>query len=194
MKIVEHFCCHERLPVKLSAVSEHILETSPVDKLYRAAVDVNPAILRGVYRQYHHKPPYGPAGGAIVGEVIYSQHLGLFEARLVQCKEMLHAYDNADEQASDIEHVKQLAKDIILPLEILLKTSGVPSLHVISDNSMLIPALAILLPRDFLDEVRPYYDDEKVSVEDIAKLAKVPSAYVRVALSPIWKDLVDQIK
>lgn len=73
MKIVEHFCCHTRLPVKLAAVSEHIIETSPVDKLYRAAVDVDPTILRGAYRQYHHKPPYSP-GGEVIGEVIYSQH------------------------------------------------------------------------------------------------------------------------
>lgn len=193
MKIVEHFCCHTRLPVKLSAISEHIIETSPVDKLYRAAVDVDPAILRGAYRQYHHKPPYAADGGEVIGEVIYSQYLGSYEARLVQCKEMLHAYDSADEQASDVEHVKQLAQDIILPLEILIKTNGAPSTHVLSDNSMLIPALAILLPRDFLDEIRPLYEQEKVAVGDIAKLARVPSAYVRVALSPIWQGLVEKI-
>lgn len=192
MKIVEHFCCHVRLPVKLAAVSEHIIETSPVDKLYRAAVDVDPKILRGAYRQYHHKPPYA-AGGEVIGEVLYSQHLGPYEARLIQCKEMLHAYDSTDERASDIEHVRQLAKDIILPLDILIKTNGAPSTHVMSDNTMLIPALAILLPRDFLDEIRPLYEAEKVTVADISKLAKVPSAYVRAALSPIWKQLVDSI-
>jgi hypothetical protein len=193
VKIVEHFCCHTRLPVKLSAISEHIIETSPVDKLYRAAVDVDPAILKGAYRQYHHKPPYAADGGEVIGEVIYSQHLGPYEARLVQCKEMLHAYDSADEQASDVEHVMQLAQDIILPLDILIKTNGAPSTHVLSDNQMLIPALAILLPRDFLDEIRPLYEQEKVAVGDIAKLARVPSAYVRVALSPIWQGLVEKI-
>lgn len=87
----------------------------------------------------------------------------------------------------------QLAKDIILPLDILMKTQTNPSSHVLSDNTMLIPALAILLPRDFLDEIRPYYEADKVSVADISKLAKVPSAYVRVALSPIWQELVDKI-
>jgi hypothetical protein len=193
LKIVEHFCCHTRLPVKLADVSAHIIETSPVDRLYRAAVDVDPAILKGAYRQYHHKPPYAPPGGEVVGEVIYSQHLGPYEARLVQCKEMLHAYDQASDQASDMEHVLQLAKDIILPLDILIKTTGTPSSHLMSDNGMLIPALAILLPRDFLDEIRPYYDAEKVTVADIARLARVPAAYVRVALSPIWQNLVERI-
>ncbi len=192
MKIVEHFCCHTRLPVKLAAVSEHIIETSPVDKLYRAAVDVDPTILRGAYRQYHHKPPYSP-GGEVIGEVIYSQHLKPYEARLVQCKEMLHAYDSADAQASDVDDVIQLAKDIILPPEILMKTQANPSIHVLSDNTMLIPALAILLPRDFLDEIRPLYEADKVSVADISKLAKVPSAYVRVALTPRWQELVEQL-
>ena len=193
MKIVEHFCCHTRLPVKLAAISEHIIETSPVDKLYRASVDIDPEILKGAYREYHHKPPYAPPGGEIVGEVIYSQHLGPYEARLVQCKEMLHAFDNADEKASDIEHVKQLAKDIILPLDIMIQRAGAISRHFLSDKSMLIPALAILLPRDFLNEVRPYYEAEKVTVADISKLAKVPSAYVRVALLSDWQSLVEQI-
>lgn len=192
MKIVEHFCCHTRLPIKLADIADHIIETSPVDKLYRAAVDVDISILKGVYRQYHHKPPY-MLGGEIIGEVLYSQHLGPYEARLVQCKEMLHAFDKDDERASDIKHVEQLAKDIILPLDILLKRQGSISNHVLSDNTMLIPALAILLPRDFLDEIRPLHEADKVSVADIAKFAKVPSAYVRVALSPLWAELIDKI-
>ena len=192
MDIVEHFCCHTKLPIKLADVAAHVIETSSVDKLYRAAVDVDLKILKGAYRQYHHKPPYAP-GGEIIGEVIYNQHLGPFESRLVQCKEMLHAFDTAAEQASDIDHVVQLAKDIILPLDILLKTNGNPSLHFLSDNHRLIPALAILMPRDFLDEIRPLYDEDKVSVSDIARLARVPSVYVRVALSPIWKQLTDQL-
>lgn len=192
MDIVEHFCCHTVLPIKLSDVAEHIIETSPVDKLYRAAVDVDLEILKGAYRQYHHKPPYA-VDGETIGEVIYNKHLGPFESRLVQCKEMLHAFDTDEERASDVEHVIQLAKDIILPLDILLKNNGNPSQHFLSDNHRLIPALAILLPRDFLDEIRPLYEDDKVSVTDIARLARVPAVYVRVALSPIWKQLTDKL-
>ena len=193
MKIVEHFCCHTRLPIKLADVAAHVIATSPVDRLYRAAVDVDLDILKGAYREYHHKPPYCTPGGEVVGEVIYNMHLGPYEARLVQCKEMLHAFDPQDARASDVAHVVQLAKDIIIPLEILLKTNGSPSKHLMSDNAMLLPALAILLPRDFLDEIRPYYEQEKVTVADISRLARVPTTYVRVALSPLWSELLEKI-
>jgi hypothetical protein len=193
VKIVEHFCCYTNLPIKLSDVRAHVIETSPVDRLYRVPVDINTDILKGAYRQYHHKPPYCAPGGEVVGEVLYSQHLGPYEARLVQCKEMLHAFDTADEAASDIELVAQLAKDIILPLDILLKDNGVPSKQAQSDRAKLLPAIAILLPRDFLDEIRPLYEADRVSVSDIAKFAKVPSAYVRVALRPEWKIILEQI-
>lgn len=192
MKLLEHFSCYLNLPVKLADVAAHVIETSPVDKLYRCAVDVNPEIIQGMYRQFHHRPPYKP-GGEIVGEVIYSMHLDPLDARMVQCKEMLHAFDKDSEMASDQAQVEQLAKDIILPIDVLMKLQRLPSHQVISDNGGIFSAIAVLLPRDFLDEVRPLYEAGRVSVTQISQLSQVPAEYVRFALRPDWKEILDTI-
>jgi hypothetical protein len=192
VKLLEHFSCYTHLPVKLADVAAHIIETSPVDRLVRYAVDIDPAILQGMYRQYRHKPPYIP-GGEMVGEVIFSKHLDPFDARMVQCKEMLHAYDKGAEVASDQVQVEQLAKDIIVPLGMLIKLQRLPSHQVVSDNGGIFSAIAVLLPRDFLDEIRPLHEQGRVTVAQISQLAQVPSEYVRFALRGDWQAILETI-
>lgn len=192
MKLLEHFSCYTRLPVRLADVAAQVIQESDVDVLHGYAVDIDPNILQGMYRQYHHRPPYMP-GGEMVGEVIYSKHLDPFDARMVQCKEMLHAFDLADERASDQALVIQLARDIVIPLGVLVKLFGLPSPQVLSDNDKIFPAIAVLLPRDFLDEVRPLYTQGRVSVSQISHFAQVPAEYVRFALRDDWNDILQQI-
>lgn len=191
MDLLEHFACYTRLPVKLADVKAQIVESGIVDQIHRYAVDVDPKILRGIFRLYNHKPPYAPDGGYTIAEVIYSMHLPPFEARLVQVKEMLHVYDKEEEMASKMEQVQQLAEDIILPMEVLMKLKGLPSGQVLSDRSMIFPALAVLLPRDFLDEVRPMVKANQVSASVIAQAAQVPVEYVRFALRDDWQAILD---
>jgi hypothetical protein len=190
MQIISHFSCYENLPIRLQDVADHVTQETDVDVLLRAAVDVSPKILHGTYRQYRIMPPYSDRGGHMVGEVLYSKHLGPFDARLTQCKEMLHAFDTAGERAAEVEEVERLARDIIIPFDLLIKMNGEPSSHVISDQAKIYPAIAVLLPGAFLDAVRPSYEAGHVSVSQIAKYAQVPSAYVRFALRPEWGEIV----
>ncbi len=192
MDIIDHFSCYTRLPVKLADIAAHIIETSSVDVIYRYAVDVKPEIIRGIFRLYHHKPPYA-VEGQTVAEIIYSKHLGPFEARFVQCKEMLHAFDDDDHMTSRMEQVVQLAEDIIVPFGVLMKLQGLPSRQLISDKGTEFIAVAALLPRDFLDEIRPLYKDGRVTVAQIAQLAQVPSSYVRLALRDDWEELISSL-
>lgn len=193
MDLLEHFACYTHLPVKLADVKAQILDTGRVDQIYRYRVDIDPEILRGIFRLYHHKPPYAPAGGLTVAEIIYSGRLPPYEARIVQVKEMLHVFDKEAEMAAKMEQVQQLAEDIIVPMEVLLKLGGSPSRPVLSDRSMIFPALAVLLPRDFLDEVRPLYKTGRVSPATIAQAAQVPTEYVRFALRDDWQEILDSV-
>lgn len=191
MDLLDHFACYTHLPVRLADVKAQILEAGLVDQINRYPVDIDPLILRGIFRLYHHKPPYAPAGGYTVAEIIYSANLPPYEARFVQVKEMLHVFDKDAEMAAKIEQVQQLAEDIIVPMEVLLKLRGLPSRPVLSDRSMIFPALAVLLPRDFLDEVRPLYKAGRVSPSTIAQAAQVPTEYVRFALRDDWQEILD---
>ena len=95
--------------------------------------------------------------------------------------------------ASDQAQVAQLAKDIIVPLGMLLKLQKLPSHQVISDNGGIFPAIAVLLPRDFLDEIRPLHEAGRVSVSQISQLAQVPAEFVRFALRPDWQEILETI-
>lgn len=190
MNLIEHFSTYENVPVRLADVASHVKETSRLDVLSRYSVDVNPEILRGIYREYNHKPPYSSAGGKRVGEVLYSTHLEPFESRMVQCKEMLHAFDDDSQMASKIEQVAQLAEDIILAPEVLFKLK-VPSEQWLSDRGCEFVAMAVLLPMGFLDEIRPIYKADRITVGQISQLTRVPSQYVRLALRDDWAKLIE---
>lgn len=187
MDLIEHFSTYENIPVKLSDVAAHVVETSRVDRLVRYAVDVNTDIIRGLYREYHHKPPYAP-GGQVVGEVIYSKHLDIAEARMVQCKEMLHAFDEDSSMAAKIEQVAQLAIDIVSPFK-AFRTP--PSPQFISDVGTQIVAIAILVPIGFIDLIKPIYDADRISVQQIAQATQMPASNVRFALRDDWNDLIE---
>lgn len=63
-----------------------------------------------------------------------------------------------------------------------------------SDQTGMLHALMVLLPRDALNELLPAVEAGRLSVEDVANLADVPEPYARLALSPIWREILESIE
>ena len=106
----------------------------------------------------------------------------------VNIAEILHVFDKDDLTARSIEAVGTLIDQILIP-----PSSGI-SASVISDQVGMLHALMVLLPRDALDILRPLIDAGRVSIEDVAILADVPEPYARLALSPVWQEILDKIE
>lgn len=151
-------------------------------------VDLDPAILMGMCRVFQVPAPYtSNSDYKTVAEIYCSQRLSHPWKRLVTCKELLHCIDCGEELAQTPEQVEKLIQELVVPHSLATSIPG------ISDRDGMLNALKVLLPRDALDELSARHEQGKISEDDIASLAQIPSPFVRFALTPRWRSIVDGI-
>ncbi len=184
MDVFNHFSCYTKLPVLLEHVIEHILETQVVASIDIYALDLDPDFLQGFCWVYEDRP-HNSINHHLRAKIGYSVHLPNEMARLVVCKELIHLLDNHMETAQTAAQVDTLIEEIVLPPEAAV------AMIAESDKRGILLALAVLLPRDTIDELRPKVEAGEVSIKTIAKHARLPEAFVRVAFSSLWKPVID---
>jgi hypothetical protein len=158
-----------------------------VDEICFAEVEIDSSVILGILQMYQHT---NHLSGKLhrIARVLYSSGIeNSALRRFVCCKELLHIFDDDDATAKSIEAVDELIESIVVPPDL-----GIPS-SVWSDHNGALHAIMVLLPRDALDVIRPKYQNGELSVEDVARLADIPDSCARVALSPLWKKIVDRI-
>lgn len=183
MDIYQHFACYQKLPVRLSLIREFILETGIVTKLICFPVDMHDGALMGGLHLYRDLAPYA-AHGAKVARIGYDRSLPDEWKRVVCAKEMLHVFATPDETAPTRELVDRLIDDLLM--EQWWKDAGLPAN---CDHRGVFHALAVLFPLEALDYIRPRFKLGKLTIEQIAKEAKLPEPLVRIAMTDYWRDL-----
>ena len=187
--IYAHFACYTNLHVKIDDVCEQAIECGGADRFFFSSVDIDTSVLLGMLQMYEETRLY--AQPTRVAEIIYSSHIqDKATRRIVCCKEILHTLDNDNASAATRDAVEALIDDIIVPPSLGI---DVPK-ATLSDHLGMLNALLVLLPRDALDELRPKFDAGDLSVEDVARLAVIPTSFARLALSPLWQGIVEKIE
>lgn len=186
MNIYQFFSCFTLLPVPIDTVVEHVCDNGAAATISYHAVDVDPAIVAGICRVYHHKPVYA-AEPVKHADIIYSSRLPEGWQRLVICKELLHLLDGTHEMAHTPEQVSQLIDEILVPTAVQMSVPG------LSDHVGLLNALKILLPRDALAELAKAHAEGKITEQDLAAAAKVPVVFASLALKPEWQKILEDI-
>ena len=184
MDVFNHFSCHTRLPVLLDHVVEHILETGVVASIDIFALDLDPRYLQGFCMVFLDKPrnSINHHRRAWIG---YSDKLSREMARLVVCKELLHLLDNHRETAQQREQVSDLIDQVVLSEE--AKRLGLPA---VSDQAGWLLALAVMMPRDAIAELKEK-QGKSLSPETIAKIARLPEQYVKLAFTDLWARVLE---
>ncbi len=186
MDVFEHFSCYTKLPILLDVVCEQVKESGRIDEFRIASVGIDKRHLLGMSRLIKENTP----DGKVIAEVSYSSQIVSEPVRrIVCCKEILHALDPEDVSANSRDVVDSLIENIVMPPQIQGLTTQTSSDHI-----GMLKALMVLLPRDALSVLRPKYQQSSISVEQIAQLAKIPDAYARLALSPVWEEIVESIQ
>ena len=188
MNVFELFSCFTKLPVALPEVEGHILESGVVRSIQTIpSPDLAPRVCGGFLRKYEWLPAYGEPG--VHAEIYYSKKFDepqfIGERRLTICKELLHILDGHESTAETRAAVDQLITEICSPLALTM------SYAAIQDHLQVWPALCVLVPRDALPNLRELHK-AGMSVEALAKIALVPTDYMRTALSPIWEKIVEE--
>lgn len=187
MNIYEFFACFTKLPVRLDDIRDQALSYGVVQEFQFIEVDINPDNLLGMLRLYNKVLPDGSIHR--VAQIYWSSSISDNRVRrLVCCKEILHVFDDDDHTARSTEAVESLIDQVLVP-----PSSGITA-SAKSDQSGMLHALMILLPRDALSILKPAVEAGHMSVEDVAGLADIPESYARLALAPYWQEILDQIE
>jgi hypothetical protein len=186
MNVFQYFSCVRRLPVAIDAVVDHLRDQGRVHEVYFSPVDMDPSVLWSICRAYYPKTPYDRDMPPII-EVMYSNQLNESQVRLACCKELLHALDTEEERASTLEDVSTLIDQLSIPPQ-----AGF-SLPTANDHLGVVKALAVLVPRDALEDLRDAYQRGEISEGEIASAVKVPVEFVRLTLLPVWVKICKEI-
>lgn len=184
--IYKHFAACPRLPIYLKDVKDFVLKTGEARLITRYPVDIDDLHLRGMLRVYRAKPPYAQEEH-IVAQIAYYEGLTEPWVRLVCCKELLHLLDNHEQTATTKEEVASLIEEVTLPLE------AVASIPGLTDHLKLIEALCILVPSAAGNLLRAANREDKLSADDLSKLARIPEEFGRVVLSEPFAELQNKI-
>jgi len=188
MNIFEHFSCHTRLPIRINAIRDHVLEESKAaDVIAFHAADLDPNHIRGFLHFFDER-------GRKVAHIIFARELGRDWRRLVCCKELIHILDDDKSTAQTREAVSSLIQQISVPLFLqpALQSAGA-TFSGVHDYIGELLALSILLPRDAYNLLKPLFDEGKIGSEDIAALAQIPETYVRFAMVDDWQKILESI-
>ncbi len=149
-------------------------------EIYFWPVDMDTNLLKG--RIIDDSYPVGDQTVRAIS-IDYANSLSNEVARLVCCKELVHILDPIDERVTSDPAVNELIEKIVLPEEMQSLDDGET---VWNDRFGFLYALAILFPWATREIFRPAYEQEKITIDQIAEQVEVPVEYAAVVMSSRW--------
>lgn len=106
---------------------------------------------------------------------------------MVCCKELVHLLDPADAYTRSPDAIDELADKIGLPPEQQDPMADGFAANV--DRVAEFRAAAILLPKAARDLMIEQYRTGTLTLQDIARMADMPTRYVGLVMSPVWDSV-----
>ncbi|MGO7370578.1 hypothetical protein [Rhizobium leguminosarum] len=186
-KLVEHFDNYTRLPIGVNTVRDQIIDLGIQDEIRFHLVDIDPSILRGlIYRYTKHPAPY--ATPIFCSEICLAKDQEYEWQRIIAVKELLHITDTEAETAQSERAIDKLIERLSLPFELREETKS-----SMNDRSHILPALAILVPKEIRAILRELRAQDKITDIDVARMAKIPDRYGGLVISDIFEGAVELI-
>ena len=191
LKLIEYFAATTRLPVDPSEVAEQIKLHGYRDEIRFVGVRLPECkALIGMFFSYTRATGVY-AEPNVCADIYYDVDQSSEWRRLSCCKELLHVFDAPIRQTHKKEDVLKLINDM---------SNGMSShdvnnwgLHGLVDRIALLHALAILFPWSARELLLPEYKSGKLTIEQIATLADLPTEFVKFILGDSWPTLYEVI-
>ena len=188
--LIEFFSTFRKLPVQIDDVRDQIVHLGIQDEIvFRPDPEMNQDILHGVFYRYRkYNGVYQLAKNCTL--IVYNANLTQDWQRLVCCKELMHLCDPPTFRTDTPDHVVGLAKHLLEA-----QIHSIPrrtDLMALKDRLAVYEALAILLPEEARDELKPYYDRGQLTIDQIAQFACLPQEMVGLVMHDGWTDVLDE--
>lgn len=186
-KLLESFDAYTKLHVEVDCVADQIKDFGIQDEIRFHFVSMDEGTLRGlVYRYTKHKAVYGDP--IYCSEICIAKTLTPDWRRLVAVKELLHITDTPAETAQSEAAVDALVERMALPSDIREDTRS-----SFNDETRILPALAVLVPKECRKILRNLIESEKITSADAAEMAQIPERYIELVLSDLFEELIERL-
>lgn len=193
--LLAHFDNHTMLHIDVNDVRDRLVAMGVEDQILFHFVKMDKDRIRGLLHRYIKT-------NAVYGEPQYCSDILIpvdmgeeQEAwqRLVAVKEMLHITDSEPLSAESSAAVDNLFTQFSLPPELRDDKFDGPGKSFLNDRVRIYAALAVLVPCDARDILRPLYVADKLSDREIAEIAKVPIRYIPTIMAESFDAFIGAI-
>lgn len=186
--LLDHFDSYTRLHIGVNIIRDQLVDLGIQDEIRFHFVDIDAGALRGLlFRHTRHSTPYGEP--LRCSDVCIATSLSPEWKRLVAVKELLHITDTAEETAQSEAAVDRLIENLSLPMDIQQETRS-----SLNDRTHIIPALAVLVPKECRKILRSLRQQERITATDVATIARIPDRYAEFVISDEFDNLVESIR
>lgn len=191
-KILDEYIDIRDLPVRVDRLRQSILDFGAVDQIVFYEDDHEPDELQfGMLRVSKDKPPYF-SGERCIAEIYHPGPIDNFSVRLICFKELMHILDEPALCAITRLDVSRLISQIALPPALSHELNKIFTPAYAADRSGFIPALIVMVPEHIRLELKPLYEDDKITRSELSELFEVPENIVDVVMSDDWTEVVQQ--
>lgn len=185
-KLIRHFSAIETLPIDVNDVATQVKALGIQDEIRFIPVEMNTDVIRGNIHRYT-LPALAYKEPCRCADIYYDGQQSDDWKRLVCCKELVHLFDPAGSTVKNKDDLRRQVEKIVLPSEFQDPVDD--GLKVITDRLATYYAAAILLPLAARALLLPAIDDGKLTVEDVGRIADIPTRYAALVLSAGWAKL-----
>lgn len=187
-ELIREFASRENLPVDVNDVLKCLRDNGNEDNIEFVGVDLDPDILQGAIKVFHIRNGVYAEPERWVNIYYHRGHTP-DRQRMVSCKELVHLLDPLDAYTRTPDAINRLADKIGLPPEQQDPMADGFATNV--DRLAEFRAAAILLPKAVRDQLIEPYRRNALTLQDIARMADMPTRYVGIVMNDVWDDVHD---
>lgn len=174
------------LPIEVSDIVDALVAEALIDEVHFVPVDGDLAQIRGAFaRFYYHNGPYSDP--IDVAHIPYNSNDSIPDQRVTCCKELIHLFDSDLERTDTEDEVPDFIEKVLGPLN--GDDFGLIDLMASKDKLALYQCLPLLMPKAALDIAREAVASQRMTVEEVADWAQMPTSLVRLMLHEQWDTL-----
>lgn len=191
-EVVKTLKARTDLPVEVSEIAAAIIAYGCTDTIHFKGVDgESTSTIHGAFWRYMRQTGVY-AESELVSLIPYNNGDTLPWQRVTCAKEMVHIFD------SDLERTDEASEVVDLLDRLLGRMStddfGIVDLMASKDKLALYYCLPLLLPKAALDQARSEVDSGRMTAEEVAKIAMMPTGLVQLMLNIQWDTLNGQLE
>ena len=183
-QLIKEFDDRTVLPVDVNDVVAFLRKHGVQDEIEFLGVDLDADILLGQIKRFtYRKVAYGEP--IFAANIYYDRNGSNAWRRMVCCKELLHMTDPEMSRAKTRQEIQRQAEKMGLPPGMQDALKEPPSVNF--DRLAEYQATAVLFPWAARSALIEAYKAEKLTLDDVARMADLPRRQASFVMSELWE-------